>query len=109
VNIEPTGDRRAKRTAYRASVGRKDCPGGLAEQLAMLPTAQARDWKGASGRAYKGECQDLRQVLADGKNNGQTLRLEPAFVEWMMGFPLNWTSLEAETTEFPDLNHSGTP
>lgn len=34
-----------------------------------------------------------------GENIGSTLRLEPAFVEWMMGFPTNWTSLEAETTE----------
>jgi hypothetical protein len=181
VNIEPTGDRRAKRTAYRASVGRKDCPGGLAEQLQMLATPQAMDARSdvrrpeeRSEAANKGGCSNLREQIAMlptpqnrdykqpdqphqanfqrkvaegytidlnsrvamllrspsasdgeggvmeirpgadaryklrdelpdlGKTTGQTLRLEPAFVEWMMGFPLNWTSLEAETTEFPD-------
>jgi len=30
------------------------------------------------------------------------LRLQPSFVEWMMGFPLNWTSLEQETTGWQD-------
>jgi hypothetical protein len=34
MNIAPTEDRREKRTAYRASVGRKDSPGSLAEEVA---------------------------------------------------------------------------
>jgi len=38
-----------------------------------------------------------QQIAMDGTNPG--LRLQPAFVEWMQSFPLNWTSLEQETTE----------
>jgi len=38
-----------------------------------------------------------RQV---GANPG--MKLQPAFVEWMMGFPEGWTSLEQETTEPQD-------
>jgi len=41
VQIEPTDDRREKRTKYRKSIGRKDSPGCLAEQVAvptMCPT-----------------------------------------------------------------------
>jgi hypothetical protein len=34
MNIEPTENRREKRAKFRASIGRKDAPGGLAEQVA---------------------------------------------------------------------------
>ena len=36
-----------------------------------------------------------------GKNHG--LKLQPAFAEWMMGFPEGWTALDA--SEMP-LSHS---
>ena len=45
VQIEPTEGRREKRTAYRLSIGRKDYPGCLAEQVAtpkMWPTPSAQ-------------------------------------------------------------------
>lgn len=32
----------------------------------LLPTAQARDWKGAQGRGYKGEADDLPTKLMNG-------------------------------------------
>jgi len=53
----------------------------------MLATPQARDWKGAQGRAYKGEAFDLPSQTGA---NGQ---LNPQFVAEMMGFPTNWTEL----------------
>ena len=48
VQIEPKGDRREKREAYRKSIGRKDYPGCLAEQVAtpkFWPTPRAQDSK----------------------------------------------------------------
>jgi hypothetical protein len=99
----------------------------LQTTLAMLPTPNARDWKGPSG--YKEQhClpKEIGRILGTptsrdwedvgnmenvpenglvgrqiGKLTGTKLRLQPAMCEWMMGFPLNWTSLEQETTEQP--------
>ncbi len=34
------------------------------KKLGMIPTPQARDWKGAQGRAYKGQAQDLPSTVA---------------------------------------------
>tara|TARA_S200002703_G_scaffold43173_1_gene37565 strand:- start:747 stop:1640 length:894 start_codon:yes stop_codon:yes gene_type:complete len=48
-------------------------------------TPQARDWKGAEGRAYKGQTKDLpAQTEATGK-------LNPRWVETLMGLPVGWT------------------
>lgn len=133
VNIEPKEGRYEKRKAYRESIGRQWVPGGLAEQVAMLPTPKARtgadcpserqrhtpsldsqiamlpppatrDYKGANspehmtkgdGRNHMGQLPNAIEV-PHGEKTG--LKLQPAFVEWMMGFPMNYTSLEAETT-----------
>ena len=43
---------------------------GLADKIAMLPTPIVGDWKTG-------------------------LKLQPAFVEWMMGFPIGWKDLNA--------------
>ena len=58
---------------------------GLWEEI-LLPTPQARDWKGASGRAYKGEAIDLPSVAGGSLN--------PTWVEWLMGYPEGWTDLK---------------
>lgn len=47
----------------------------------LLPTPSARDWK--SGKASEG---------------GPGGLLSPRFVEWMMGFPIGWTSLPPSAT-----------
>jgi hypothetical protein len=54
----------------------------------MWPTPQARDYKGASGRSLKGTERDLPMAVGNGG------RLNPTWVEWLMGFPLGWTDLE---------------
>ena len=62
----------------------------------MLPTPATRDYKGArkpetlalTGR--NPETNSLEDALV-GKNRG--LKLQPAFVEWMMGYPESWTEL----------------
>lgn len=83
------------------SYGRKNKKGirhGVKVQnvIGMLPTAQARDWKGG---ARKGRDQ-LDSVIEMGASKGQTgektgMKLQPAFVEWMMGFPQGWTDLSS--------------
>ncbi len=50
-------------------------------------TPQARGWKGAEGRAYKGQTKDLpAQTESQGK-------LNPNWVEHLMGLPVGWTQL----------------
>ena len=95
----------------------------IRDQVKMWPTAQARDWKGSSGRSMKGEEMDLPTKVkmwptptanedACGKSTGKMQAmlgnhpalgkdevsgsLNPQFVEWLMGYPKDWT----ETTSF---------
>lgn len=100
----------------------------LADSVKQWPTPQARDWKGPSGRSMKGEENDLpNQVkkwptptVNDSHNctmppsqmtrdnlPGALLRkgdrpngghLNPTWVEWLMGWPIGWTTMEAITT-----------
>jgi hypothetical protein len=57
------------------------------------PTPQARDWKGAQGRAYKGESMDLPATVSVAG-----LKLNSAWVQRMMGYPDNWLTLDGEAT-----------
>lgn len=97
---------------------------GLAAQDKSFPTPQARDWKGPSGRSLKGHEFDLPTavkrfptpcasdgsrggVITDGMT-GQSLpqlmntlpesenvgQLNPEWVEWLMYWPIGWTSLK---------------
>jgi hypothetical protein len=60
---------------------------GLAEAVKMWPTPTARDYKGASGRSIKQQkAQDLPYAVGG--------KLNPTWVEWLMGFPIGWTDLE---------------
>jgi hypothetical protein len=74
-------------------------------------TPQARDWKGAQGRAYKGGAKDLlaqtegvpphvgppaqEKSNTSGKNHGSP-KLNPNWVEQLMGLPVGWTQLPTE-------------
>jgi hypothetical protein len=57
TNIEPTEDRREKRTEFRKSIGRQDVAGGLSEQVVMMapwPTPRNQE-PGKTSDGY-GEC-----------------------------------------------------
>jgi hypothetical protein len=60
----------------------------------LWPTPTARDGKGASGhKSLARRMADLtyRARVVDGVTSGS---LNPAWVEWLMGFPSGWTDLE---------------
>jgi hypothetical protein len=60
----------------------------------LLPTPTARDWKGASGKGRqerKGHPLDSLPNVVQAQSNG---KLNPTWVEWLMGFPIEWTVLK---------------
>ena len=63
--------------------------------IAMLPTPATRDYKGANGADHMSKdrphMDQLPNAITHGTNPG--LKLQPAFVEWMMGYPDKWTEL----------------
>ena len=56
----------------------------------MIPTCTGRDYKDTGNLENVPEKSLLPRVL--GKSYG--LKLQPAFAEWMMGFPSGWTELD---------------
>jgi hypothetical protein len=88
---------------------------GLADAVQIWPTPQARDWKGPSGRSLKGTERDLPMAVkmwptptatehkyrlqgsSQASKNLNALhggKLNPMWVEWLMGFPVGWTDLK---------------
>ena len=67
----------------------------LAAKIGMIPTPTGRDWKGGrKPETLKKKGRTKANSLGDTLNGQKTgLKLQPAFVEWMMGFPPNWTDL----------------
>jgi hypothetical protein len=67
----------------------------LRDQIAMLPTPATRDYRGANGPDHMSKdrphMDQLPNAITHGTNRG--LKLQPAFVEWMMGYPDKWTEL----------------
>ena len=58
-------------------------------QVALWRTIQARDWKGAEGRSYKGLTEDLPKQTNPINKKG--IALNPRWVELLMGIPTGWT------------------
>ena len=93
----------------------------LPDAVRMWPTPQARDWIGPQGQAYKGIAIDLlgavlgmvRTPTTAGSGRSKEFagnswptpeevakkeggQLNPDWVEWLMGFPVGWTSLTSQ-------------
>lgn len=75
------------------------------QKLGMLPTPQARDWKGKTTANRKSES------LPDTANRiaGKTSQLNPLFVAEMMGFPPDWTVLPFLNGETKASKPTATP
>ena len=61
----------------------------------MIPTPTQRDWKGGAVNNPYDNLDSLIELGATKNGHGQKtgLKLQPAFVEWMMGWPIGWTDL----------------
>lgn len=101
IAMSPTLPTPAAFDAYDITNPRKDSnihKGGrhsvsLTHQIAMLPTPKARDYKGADNNPHSKRNQKNSELntVVGGKKTG--LKLQPGFVEWMMGFPLGFTDI----------------
>lgn len=78
--------------------------GDLKDHIKMIPTPNARDGRGAAVKTRD----DMDSLIDMGSTNGGTgtptgLKLQPNFVAWMMGYPLNWANLNSPS---PDTEKS---
>jgi hypothetical protein len=67
----------------------------LRDQIAMLPTPDASDRRSKNSK---------QQGVSNIVGTSRGLKLQPAFVEWMQGYPLGFTHVES-----PDSRPSATP
>jgi hypothetical protein len=82
---------RAQRGAYTRDKGDPDQPRLTVEGLLkLMPTPQARDYKGKSQRAAYGDEGCLPNVIGGAPN--------PRWLEWFMGFPIGWCQPEPSET-----------
>lgn len=74
----------------------------LHKYVALFPTPQATSWGCSGARAKLRELQDAGVISEEerkGMQAGNGGKLNPTWVEWLMGFPLGWTSLEDLETQ----------
>lgn len=99
----PTTQETAHPNAALSKTGRRISKDGLSSHslnltdalLRHYPTPKNSDSKGAVKNRYKGsgkEYGNLSEAIRGGVTDG--IYPHPNFVEWMMGFPLDWTKLE---------------
>lgn len=93
----------------RASDGAKGGPGQkfgaggmtLPAAVKLWPTPTARDWKESglepAAQARKSPCLPASVRLAGESRPGS---LSPMWTEWLMGFPIGWTELDASVTQW---------
>lgn len=63
----------------------------LFNKLQKLPTPMARDWKGRSGQGFQDRSGGRPRQLPDAlTQTGQSMHLNPSFVEEMMGYPIGY-------------------
>jgi len=72
-------------THARESSPNRDGGPSLATAARLWPTPVARDYKGAGMRGQ------LPTTVSEVEGSG---KLNPVWVEWLMGFPIGWTDLE---------------
>jgi hypothetical protein len=56
-------------------------------------------WKNSVYERSMGKPQNLENVIATVDPSAIGGKLNPTWVEWLMGFPLGWTDLEESATQ----------
>jgi len=72
-----------------------------AEEVKKFPTPQARAQQDAPAERRRNTPCLESQIKIESDNAGQ---LNPQFVEWLMGYPQNWTDIDAESSHEKDEN-----
>ncbi len=70
----------------------------LHKYVALYPTPQATSWGCSGARTKLRVLQDVGTISEEerrGMQAGNGGKLNPTWVEWLMGFPLGWTDLDA--------------
>ena len=91
---------------------RKACDYFLPDQLSMLPTPNAWDGRRGPGKELNMKSKSQKDRTLEtvmqkdslGKKTG--MKLQPAFVEWMMGFPIGYTDLKHSEMQSCHKSHS---
>lgn len=95
----PTADSAVNRQSRYAQGG---MPLTMAARL--LPTPRASEWRGTGPLGSKSHLHRLSRGYLDAtmqERSGATGRLNPRFVEWMMGFPPGWTEVDSPASATP--------
>ena len=88
----PTRDHYSRRTRY--------AQGGFPLSMAvrLWPTPRASEWKGSGPKGSKNQKYRLKKryldgTVLEGQPDGAGGKLNPVWVEWLMGFPPGWTDI----------------
>ena len=110
-SLPPKSAKALHKEATQARPGRSK-PANLRDQVSnshMWPTPRQADYKGASSlsectasRVANGQANLPEAVVESSENGGQ---LNPTWVEWLMGWPLFWTSLDTDVKPYYDSWH----
>lgn len=67
----------------------------------LWPTPRASEWKGTGPIGSKSQAYRLARSYLDATvqaASGKTGKLNPEWIDWLMGFPIGWTALDASET-----------
>jgi len=80
----------------------------LRDQIAMLPTPNAFDARSENGweMGSEGDRNKKEHTLPKAVGISRGLKLQPAFVEWMQGFPIGWTDLKLSAMPSSRKSHT---
>lgn len=72
--------------------------GGFCSPIKLFPTPLARDWKGTTGKNRA--TQNLPNLFET-----KFGKLNPSWIEWLMGYPSGWTELNLSATRWFHYKH----